>query len=136
MSFDRLKKNQDFKKVYTRGKSYGCKNLVIYYMPNKSDSFRAGFSVSKKVGNAVVRNRVRRYLKESLILLKPGGPGHDIIFVARPSAKDNNFHDINRSVRYLFKKIGLNVYENNKQNPDTLNQDIPDNNISHKGSII
>lgn len=114
MSFDRIKKNDEFRKVYSRGKSYGCKNLVIYYMPNQTDTFRAGFSVSKKVGNAVVRNRIRRYLKESLILLKPEGKGHDLIFVARPLAKDNNFHDIHRSVQYLFKKIGLEVYEHTK----------------------
>ena len=119
MSFERLKKNPDFKKVYTKGKSYGCKNLVIYYLPNHSDHHRAGFSISKKVGNAVVRNRIRRYLKESLILLTPAGAGHDIIFVARVAAKDNNFYDIHRSVQYLFKNIGLKVYENIKHSPDT-----------------
>ena len=114
MSFERLRKNEDFKRVYSKGKSYGCKNLVLYYLPNGTDTFRAGFSVSKKVGNAVVRNRVRRYMKESLILLQPKGRGHDIIFVGRPIAKENNFHDIHRSVQYLFKKIGLEVYENTK----------------------
>lgn len=114
MSFDRIKKNEDFTRVYRRGKSFGCKNLVIYYMPNHTDTYRVGLSVSKKVGNAVVRNRVKRYLKESLILLKPSGKGHDIVFIARPVAKDNNFHDIHRSVQYLFKKVGLEVYENTK----------------------
>lgn len=119
MKFERLKKNNDFLKVYNKGKSYGCKNLVIYYLPNGRENFRVGFSVSKKVGNAVTRNRVRRYIKESLILLEPKDAGHDIIFVARKTAKENDFFEIKRSVQYLFKKVGLKVYENTKQIADS-----------------
>ncbi len=113
MGFERLKKNTDFTRVYNKGKSYGCKNLVIYYLPSKNQ-FRAGFSISKKVGNAVTRNRIRRYLKESLRLLEPQGKGYDIIFIARKPASENNFFEIKRSVQYLFKKIGLEYHENNK----------------------
>lgn len=113
MGFERLKKNADFARVYSRGKSYGCKNLVIYYLPS-NESFRAGFSVSKKVGNAVTRNRIRRYLKESLRLLEPQGKSHDIILIARKPASDNNFFEIKGSIQYLFKKIGLQYHENNK----------------------
>ena len=81
MNFSRLKKDSDFKRVYNKGKSYGCKNLVLYYLPNGTDEFRVGFSISKKVGKAVVRNRIRRYLKESLKFYEPQGKGLDIIFI-------------------------------------------------------
>ncbi len=114
MSFQRLKKSSDFSKVYKQGQSYGCKNLVIYYLPNNENVFRAGFSVSKKIGNAVIRNRIRRYLKEALITTEPYGKGYDIIFVARKSAKENNFFEIRGSVRYLFRKINLMYYEDIK----------------------
>lgn len=136
MKFERLKKNNDFLKVYNKGRSYGCKNLVIYYLPNGTDRTRAGFSISKKVGNAVTRNRIRRYLKESLILLEPKDRGHDIIFVARKAAKDNNFFEIKRSVQYLFKKIGLKVYENTKQMSDNGHQILPNSDISDQRSDL
>lgn len=114
MGFDRLKKNADFLRVYNKGKSYGCKNLVIYYLPNKKNLFRVGFSISKKVGNAVTRNKIRRYIKESLREIEPLGQGCDMVFVARKTASENNFFQIKRSVQYLFKKIGLAYYENTK----------------------
>ena len=135
MGFERLKKNKDFTRVYNRGESYGCKNLVIYSLPNK-DQFRVGFSISKKVGNAVIRNRIRRYLKESLRLLEPQGQGCDIIFIARKPARDNNFFEIKRSVQYLFKKIGLQYDENNKQGPDSTYKDLSEGNFSAKGTNL
>lgn len=60
----RLRKNQDFKKVYKRGKNYWNRNLILHVMENGLDHSRVGFTVSKKIGNSVVRNRVKRRLKE------------------------------------------------------------------------
>ena len=60
-----LKKDSDFRKVYKHGKSFANRNLVMYMLDNKSDSTRVGISVSKKVGNAINRNKVRRRIKES-----------------------------------------------------------------------
>ena len=59
-----LKKDSDFRKVYKHGKSFANRNLVMYILDNKSDSTRVGISVSKKVGNAINRNKVRRRIKE------------------------------------------------------------------------
>lgn len=129
MGFERLKKNSDFSRVYSKGKSYGCKNLVLYYLPNGRQKSRAGFSVSKKVGNAVTRNRIRRFLKESLLHTNLG-ESHDIIFIARKPAKEDGFFEIKRSVRYLLKKVGLNYYEYTKQNSDSDNQILSDSDIS------
>ena len=113
MNFSRLKKDSDFKRVYNKGKSYGCKNLVLYYLPNGTDEFRVGFSISKKVGKAVVRNRIRRYLKESLKFYEPQGKGLDIIVIGRVAASESDFHDVRKSAGYLFKKTGLKIYEKN-----------------------
>lgn len=113
MEFSRLKKDSDFKRVYNKGKSYGCKNLVLYYLPNGTDEFRVGFSISKKVGKAVVRNKIRRYLKESLKFFSPEDRGMDLIFIARIAAGESSFFDVKKSMGYLFKKTGLKIYEKN-----------------------
>lgn len=112
MGFERLKKNKDFLRVYSKKQSFGCKNLVIYYIPNRENCSRVGLSVSKKVGNAVTRNRVKRYLREGLKNIKPIGQNMDIIFVAREVASENDFFEISRSIRYLFRKIGFQYEEN------------------------
>lgn len=107
MKFERLKKNKDFLNVYNKKQSFGCKTLVIYYKKNNENIFRAGFSISKKVGNAVIRNRLRRYLKETLKNLQMFGEAYDVIFVVKKEARENNFFEINSSVKYLFKKINF-----------------------------
>ena len=60
-----LKKDSDFRKVYKHGKSFANRNLVMYILDNKSDSTRVGISVSKKVGNAINRNKIRRRPKKT-----------------------------------------------------------------------
>lgn len=59
----RLKENRDFRRVFQRGRSYASGRLVLYYYENRHESFRVGFSVSKKIGNAVIRNRLKRVLR-------------------------------------------------------------------------
>ena len=68
-SIESLKKNTEFQAVYKKGKSYANKYLVMYVLENQSNKNRIGISVSKKVGNSVKRNRAKRLMKESTILL-------------------------------------------------------------------
>ncbi|HSH34929.1 ribonuclease P protein component [Schnuerera sp.] len=60
----RLRNNDDFQKVYKKGKKYWNRNLILFVMKNGLDYSRVGFTVSKKIGNSVIRNRVKRRLKE------------------------------------------------------------------------
>ena len=62
---DSLKKNDDFRNVYKKGKSFANRYLVMYVLENHTDKNRLGISVSKKVGNSVVRHRVTRLVRES-----------------------------------------------------------------------
>lgn len=103
-----LKNNSEFQRVYGCRKSYGTRNLIMYAAPNQKDNTRIGISVSKKVGNSVVRHRVTRLIRESYRLNKNIlKPGYDIIVVARPLAKEQGFMEVEQSYRYLLKKHGI-----------------------------
>lgn len=92
---DSLKKNQDFQKVYKEGTSYANRYLVMYVLSNERKENRLGISVSKKVGNSVVRHRITRLIRESYRLNKEAFlKGWDLIVVVRPSAKDCSYREI------------------------------------------
>lgn len=90
-----LKSNRDFKNVYNRKKSFANRYLVMYVLENGSEKNRLGISVSKKVGNSVVRHRVTRLIRESYRTHEDMfHSGFDIIVVARVSAKDAGYAEI------------------------------------------
>ncbi|SHI11150.1 ribonuclease P protein component [Clostridium collagenovorans DSM 3089] len=104
----KLRKNAEFRIVYKRGKSFSNKYLVLYVKRNGKNINRIGMSVSKKVGKSVVRNRVRRLIRESYRLNSLDlQNGYDIIVLARNSSKDCNYSTIEKSLMELFKKAGL-----------------------------
>lgn len=80
-----LKTNSDFRRAYARGKSYTNPALVMYVRKNRAGSCRMGITASKKIGNAVQRNRARRVIREAFrqINLPLRGGNYDIVFVAR-----------------------------------------------------
>lgn len=97
-----LRKNSDYRKVYNKGKSYANKNLVMYIMKNDTDINRLGISVSKKVGNSVVRHRIKRLIKEGYRLLEDDFEyGYDIVIIARGFAIDKTYFEIKDSVKHL-----------------------------------
>ena len=99
-----LKNTNQFKIVYNNGKSYANRDLVMYLRKNDSDTNRLGISVSKKVGNSVVRHRVTRLIRESYRLNEAKLlQGYDIVVVARANAKEKNYFDICRAFLHLAK---------------------------------
>lgn len=99
-----LKKNNDFQKVYRQGKSFANKYLVMYLLENGSDRNRIGISVSKKVGNSIVRHHLTRLIRESYRLQEAHfQDGYDIVVIARIGAKEKSYHDIESALVHLGK---------------------------------
>jgi ribonuclease P protein component len=97
-----LKKNQDFQNVYKNGKSYANKYLVMYVLKNDKEKNRIGISVSKKVGNSVIRHHLTRLIRESYRLHEDMfNSGLDIVVIARVTAKDVDYHQIESSLLHL-----------------------------------
>ena len=105
-----LKKNADFQEVYKSGKSFANKYLVMYVKENDLGINRIGISVSKKVGNSVVRHRVKRLILESYRLQEDMfNSGLDMVIIARTTAKEKGYHDIESAVMHLGKLQGIIV---------------------------
>lgn len=109
---NRLTRREDFNKVYRYGKSAANHQFVVYFMAQpaavEGNGFRLGISVSKKVGNAVVRNRIRRLVKE---IVRAHGdkiaPRTDMILIARKPAAEMEFAEMEKSVLHVLKRAGV-----------------------------
>jgi ribonuclease P protein component len=103
--FRSIKKNNEFLNVYHHGKSYANRYLVMYVLPNDLQENRFGITVSKKVGNSVVRHRVTRLIRESIRLQESSFlSGYDIVIIARSTAKGKKYQDIESALCHLGKK--------------------------------
>ena len=106
MNLEKLKKSSQFATVYKKGKSYATRFVVLYAMPNGLEYNRVGYSVSKKVGNSVVRNRTKRLMKEAFRLNKrPEQTGYDFVFIARVRMNAAEYIDVEKSVKRLLREL-------------------------------
>jgi ribonuclease P protein component len=100
---EHLTKPEQFSLVYEKGISLADRLLVLKALPNQLEYSRYGISVSKRVGKAVVRNRVKRVLRE-IIRLTPIERGWDIVFIARSPAASGEYHQLDKSVLNLLSR--------------------------------
>lgn len=97
-----MKSNTDFKNVYQNGKSYANMYLIMYVLKNETNENKIGISVSKKVGNSVVRHRITRLIRESYRLSENMfNSGLDIVVIARVGARGKNFDEINSALMHM-----------------------------------
>ena len=112
-----LKKNADFQIVYKEGKSFANKYLVMYVKENDLGINRIGISVSKKVGNSVVRHRVKRLILESYRLHEDMfNSGLDMVIIARTTAKDKGYHDDMKNAKHVGIYLGGMEVEHSTRN--------------------
>ena len=103
-----LKENSLFRRLYARGKSAAGSCLVVYCRKNGTGTNRVGYTVSKKLGGAVVRNRIRRRLREIYRTHEEEFlPGRDIVVVARSRAAAASYRQLERSMLTLSARLGL-----------------------------
>lgn len=114
-----LKKNRDFQIVYKNGTSQANRYLVMYVLKNQYNKNRLGISVSKKVGNSVVRHRITRLIRESYRLNEEFfQKGLDIVVIARVAAKNSDFFEIEKSLLNLAKRSNIREMNNDEKISD------------------
>ena len=118
----RLKKNRAFQYVYRRGHSVACRNLVMLLAPGRE--LKVGFSVSKKTGNAVIRNRIKRRLRECFRPCIGDVKTGLYVIVARPSAAEAAFDELGKDMRYLLKKQNA-LLKHESEVSSALNSGLP-----------
>ncbi len=103
-----LKKNYEFRRLYHKGKSYAAPSLVVYWRRNGSRCNRLGITVSNKIGKAVVRNKIRRRLRE-IYRLNEGrfNRGLDIVVVARARSVNTDYHKLEADFLHACAKLGI-----------------------------
>lgn len=103
-----VKENYEFRRIYRKGKSAVSPQLVIYCQRNRRGHSRLGVSVSTKLGCAVVRNRVRRRIREIYRLNRAKMlPGYDLIVVARVRAVETDYQKLDRTYLRLLEQLDL-----------------------------
>jgi ribonuclease P protein component len=104
----RLRRNSDFQQVRQNGKFYASPLMVLAFLRNELDHSRFGFVVSKRLGNAVKRNKIKRRMREvARLRLSQIEPGFDLVIIARQPIRKASFQEIEKTLLYLLKKSKL-----------------------------
>lgn len=101
----RIKKDNEFQKVFKEGKSFANRQFIVYrYKKEGQEQFRIGLSVSKKVGNAVTRNRIKRYVRQAFLEMKDELQNDmDYVIIARHQAAKIDFHETKKSLQHVLR---------------------------------
>lgn len=107
MKIETLKKNSEFRRAYARGKAYADPALITYVVKNRAGVCRMGITASKKIGNAVERNRARRVIRAAAEMLGEFEAGYDLVFVARTKTVFRKSTDIRRVMKKQLTSAGV-----------------------------
>lgn len=104
----RLKRNREFRKTFDEGRSLANRLVVLYMLPHQAGTTRAGFSVSRRVGSAVVRNRTRRRLKEAFRRVAAGvNEGYLLVWIPRSPFLAAPFRDVCQAMEDVLRRGGV-----------------------------
>ena len=103
----RIKKSTDFDNIIRKKQSFANRQFVMYYRKNNSEHMKLGISVSKKLGKAHERNRLKRYVREVFKTRKDNVKSYDVIVIVRQGAVEQNFEDFSKSIDHILRKAKL-----------------------------
>ncbi|PLS15792.1 ribonuclease P protein component [Bacillus sp. M6-12] len=115
----RIKKNDEFQLVFQKGESFANRQFVIYILDKpEQDHFRIGLSISKKIGNAVMRNQIKRYIRQTFLeLMDDVKIGRDFVIIARKPAAEMDFFQVKNSLIHVLKLAKALRYNAKFQKP-------------------
>ena len=114
----RVKRNEDFQKIIQARKSVACKEFVLYSLKNEYEHMRIGFSVSKKLGNAVTRNRIKRQVREMAREVFDSNYSYDYVLIVRNGYLEKDFHQNLQSLQVLYSR--MNKINKKKENTNGI----------------
>lgn len=104
----RIRRSTEFKKAYSRGKNYWNRNFTLYIKKNNLNYTRFGIVVTKKLGKAVVRNKIKRRIREiNKELLPYIHEGYDIVLIPKKNTVDLSFEELKKSVEHIYNLAGI-----------------------------
>ena len=101
-----VKKNQEYNRIIRNYKPYKYKEYILYVEKNKEDTYHFGFSVGKKIGNAVVRNKIKRQIK-NILDKKVYKNGFNCIIIVNSNILNKSYHEMEQDLNLVLKKLEL-----------------------------
>lgn len=99
----RVKKEKDFKVLFDAGNSVANRKFVVYCLDRDLPHYRVGLSVSKRLGNAVTRNRVKRHLRHALMSMSSQLKNQDFVVIARKGVEELSYQEVQRNLAHVLK---------------------------------
>ncbi|HEM5985546.1 TPA: ribonuclease P protein component [Streptococcus suis] len=103
----RVKRERDFNDIFTKGKNVANRKFVVYRLPKEQHHFRVGLSVSKKLGNAVMRNRIKRRVRHVLLECRSDLVADDFVIIARKGVEELSYQEIKQNLIHVLKLAKL-----------------------------
>lgn len=103
----RVKREQDFNDIFTNGTNVANRRFVVYSLPKEQKHFRVGISVGKKLGNAVMRNRIKRRIRHALLEIQDSLIADDFVIIARKGVEELSYQEIKQNLLHVLKLAKL-----------------------------
>lgn len=103
----RVKSDKDFQAIFSKGTSVANRKFVLYHLEKNQSHYRVGLSVSKKLGNAVTRNSIKRKIRHVIMELSPNLLNQDFVIIARKGVEELDYHEVKKNLLHVLKLANL-----------------------------
>ena len=103
----RVKSDKDFQAIFSKGSSFANRTFGLYHLEKNQSHYRVGLSVSKKLGNAVTRNSIKRKIRHVIMELSPNLINQDFVIIARKGVEELDYHEVKKNLLHVLKLANL-----------------------------